>query len=376
MHIGFDAKRYFLNATGLGNYSRTTVRLLHTHFPEHHYFLYTPRTSDRFVTLADENNVHVRTPQTPMGRLIHPLWRSFLLGRETVCDDLDIFHGLSHEIPYGLPATTRKVVTMHDLIFLRHPELYNRLDVAVYTSKYRSSCRRADRIIAISEQTRDDLMEFFRVDEHKIDVVYQSCDKSFYSVVADETKKTVRDRYNLPENYILYVGSLAERKNVLILVQAMGRISRESRPPLVLVGTGSKGYTTQLHTAIQQAGLDNVVIFLGAVPAPDLPGIYQMADLFVYPSRFEGFGIPILEALFSRTPVVTSAGSCFREAGGPHCLYTVPGDVDELRDAITKVLENPDQAEHMRTKGYEYALKFHEHKVAENMMNVYNALLA
>ncbi len=376
MHIGFDAKRYFLNATGLGNYSRTTVRLLHATFPQHHYFLYTPKTSNQSVTLANGNNIHVRTPQTPMGRLVHPLWRFFLLGRETVCDDLDIFHGLSHEIPYGLPTTTRKVVTMHDLIFLRHPELYNRLDVAIYTSKYRSSCRRADRTIAISEQTKADLVEFFGISEDKIEVVYQSCDSSFYTEFPAATRQKIKDHYSLPKNYILYVGSLAERKNVLTLIRVLGRISRESRPPLVLVGTGNKGYTARLHAAIEQAGLENGVTLLGAVPASDLPGIYQMADLFVYPSRFEGFGIPILEALFSKTPVITSTGSCFREAGGPHCLYTTPGDTDELLDAITKVLNDTRLAKNMRTKGYEHALNFHGHKVAENMMNVYKSLLA
>ncbi|GAU07641.1 glycosyltransferase family 4 protein [Desulfoplanes formicivorans] len=375
MHIGFDAKRYFLNATGLGNYSRTTVRLLHTYFPENDYYLYTPRTSDRSGILQPGEHVHVRTPGLPTGRMLAPLWRTFLLGRETTRDALDIFHGLSHEIPYGLPQTTKKVVTMHDLIFLRHPELYNRLDVAVYTAKYRSSCSRSDTIIAISQQTKRDLIEFFNMDEHKIKVVYQSCDKRFYDRIGDDTRQTIRKKHDLPSRYILYVGSLAERKNVITLIHALGRIPRESRPHLVLVGTGNRGYMTRLHAAIAQEHLDQEVTWLGQVPGKDLPGIYQMADLFVYPSLFEGFGIPILEALFSKTPVITSTGSCFREAGGPHCLYTTPGDVDELSQAIARVLDDSNLAATMRDKGYEHALHFHEHQVAKNMMNVYTSLL-
>jgi glycosyltransferase involved in cell wall biosynthesis len=374
MHIGFDAKRYFLNATGLGAYSRTTVRLLLTYFPEHEYFLYTPRRSDRPGCIQEHKHLHVRTPQNAVTRVLHPLWRSFLLGRETACDDLDIFHGLSHEIPHGLPVTTKKVVTMHDLIFLRHPELYNRLDVAIYIAKYRSSCRRADRIIAISEQTRNDLIEYFGIQKELIDVVYQSCAPHFYAQVENAIREKIRTAYHLPSRYILYVGSLTQRKNVTTLVRALGHIPAESRPPLVLVGTGNKGYVTKLEAAIRQTGLDKEVIFLGAVPDPDLPAIYQMAELFVYPSRFEGFGIPILEALFSKTPVITSTGSCFQEAGGKYSRYTTPGDIEELKTAMEKVLGDSQLAETMRKKGYEHALQFHEQNVAGNMINVYQSL--
>ncbi|MGX9365813.1 glycosyltransferase family 4 protein [Desulfoplanes sp. PS50] len=374
MHIGFDAKRYFLNATGLGAYSRTTVRLLLTYFPEHDYFLYTPRRTDRPDCIREETHLHVRTPQNALTRMLHPVWRSFLLGRETGRDNLDIFHGLSHEIPHGLPVTTKKVVTMHDLIFLRHPELYNRLDVAVYRAKYRSSCRRADRIIAISEQTRNDLIEYFNIREDVIEVVYQSCDNRFYERVGDAVRDTIRKTYGLPRNYVLYVGSLAERKNVTTLVRALGEIPGESRPPLVLVGTGNKGYMTKLHSAIEQAGIGNEVMFLGAVPGQDLPAIYQMAQVFIYPSRFEGFGIPILEALFSRTPVITSTGSCFQEAGGGYSRYTTPGDVEELKTAIKTVLGDQELAATMREKGHEHALRFHEQTVANNLMNVYQSL--
>ncbi len=373
LRIGFDAKRYFLNATGLGSYSRTMVRLVHTYFPQNHYFLYTPRTAQGGVTPAAA--LHIRTPQTLAGRLIHPLWRYWLLGRETMRDHLDIFHGLSHEIPYGLPSQTRTVVTMHDLIFVRHPELYKQWDVASYTIKYRSSCRRAHRIIAISQQTREDVLEYFGIQEDKVEVVYQSCDRRFYTTIAEPARQVIRDRYCLPGNYILYVGALAQRKNVVTLIQALERIPRDVRPPLVLVGRGGRNYLNLLHTAIQQAGLTSEVMLLGRVPADDLPAIYQMADLFVYPSLFEGFGIPILEALFSKTPVITSTGSCFQEAGGPHCLYTTPGERDELSQAILKVLDDFQQREIMRTKGYEYAQGFHESTVAVNMMNLYTSLL-
>jgi glycosyltransferase involved in cell wall biosynthesis len=304
------------------------------------------------------------------------LWRTWPLGRETARDSLDIFHGLSHEIPYGLPRNTRKVVTVHDLIFLRHPELYNRLDVAVYTTKYRSSCHRADRIIAISQQTKRDLVEFFNLDASRIEVVYQSCDNRFYDRVGHDMRQAIRKNHNLPLHYILYVGSLAQRKNVLTLIHALERIPRDSRPHLVLVGTGNRGYMSQLHEAIARADMTGDITWLGQIPGRDLPGIYQMADLFVYPSLFEGFGIPILEALFSKTPVITSTGSCFREAGGPHCLYTPPGDVDELSHAIARVLDDSSLASTMRDKGYEHALNFHEHQVATNMMNVYTSLLA
>ncbi len=375
MNIGFDAKRYFLNATGLGNYSRSTVRLLHGYFPDHHYFLYTPRTSTRFGTPVQGDNVHIRTPRNRLTRALHSLWRTFLLGREIAGDSLDIFHGLSHEIPYGISRQTKTVVTIHDLIFLRHPELYHRMDVAIYTAKYRSSCRRADSIIAISEQTKKDIITFFSIDPARIHVVYQSCDPSFYTPEPAQRLQAVRTAYALPKEYILYVGSLAERKNVLTLIAALGGMNPAHRIPLVLVGRGNTNYRAKVREAVRQHGLEKKVLFLETVPNRDLPAIYQMARLFVYPSRYEGFGIPILEALFSRTPVITSQGSCFQEAGGPGSIYTHPGDEDALARAMEQVLQNGELAADMCRQGHTHALQFHEKQVARNLMHVYESLL-
>ena len=374
MKIGFDAKRYFLNATGLGNYSRNTVRLLTRYFPEHDYFLYTPKTSSRFAQSTPHTTLQTRMPTNSITRTLHPLWRSFLVGRQMLRDGLDIFHGLSHEIPYGISRETKTVVTIHDLIFMRHPELYHRVDVALYTAKYRSSCRRADRIIAISEQTKQDITTFFSIDPEKIDVVYQSCDPAFYAPLAAEQLKIIRARYGLPDEYILYVGSLAERKNVLTLIDALGQMHPTRQIPLVLVGRGNKTYLARIHDSITKNKLVNKVIFLHSVPTLDLPAIYQQARLFVYPSRYEGFGIPILEALFSKTPVITSEGSCFQEAGGPDTIYTPPGDVETLARSMEQVIEDPELAMTMRDKGSEYARSFHERQVARHLMAVYTKL--
>ena len=375
MNIGFDAKRYFLNATGLGNYSRNTVRLLSRYFPEHTYHLYTPKTSTRFGPLPGSDTLRIQTPRSLMTRTLHPLWRTFLMGRDIARDNLDIFHGLSHEIPYGIARRTKTVVTVHDLIFLRHPELYGRMDVAIYTAKYRSSCRRADKIIAISEQTKKDITTFFSIDPKKIEVVYQSCDPCFYTPRTSRKLQSVKTAYALPEKYILYVGSLAQRKNVLTLIAALGGMNPDCRIPLVLVGRGNQGYRAKIQKTIRQYGLETKVFFLETVPTCDLPAIYQMARLFVYPSRYEGFGIPILEALFSKTPVVTSQGSCFEEAGGPGSMYTPPGEVDALARAMEKVLGNEKLAAAMREQGYKHALGFHEQQVAIRLMKVYTSLI-
>jgi glycosyltransferase involved in cell wall biosynthesis len=374
MKIGFDAKRYFLNATGLGNYSRNTVRLLTRYFPEHDYFLYTPKTSSRFTDRVTHTDLQTRTPTNSITRALHPLWRSFLVGRQLKRDGLNIFHGLSHEIPYGIFKDTKTVVTIHDLIFIRHPELYHRVDVALYTAKYRSSCRRADRIIAISEQTKQDIVTFFSIDPEKIDVVYQSCDPAFYAPLSGNQLKSIKTKYALPDEYILYVGSLAERKNVLTLLDAMGQMPPTRQIPLVLVGRGNTAYLARIHDSITKNNLTNKVIFLHSVPTLDLPAIYQQARLFVYPSRYEGFGIPILEALFSKTPVITSQGSCFQEAGGPDTLYTPPGDVEALTRSMEQVITDQELSATMRAKGRTYDLTFHERQVAIHLMAVYNNL--
>jgi glycosyltransferase involved in cell wall biosynthesis len=371
MHIGFDAKRFFHNATGLGNYARGTILGLAEHFPRHRYTLYAAQARGPFCTFPPGLGLRVQEA-CPLGRRFPSLWRSLGIPRAARGNGLDIFHGLSHELPLThFDPRTRTVVTMHDLLFVTHPHLYPRLDRFLYAWKYRASCRRADLVVAVSQKTADDLQEIFGLDRSRIRVAYQSCDPAFSVAVDQGGRKAMRERLGLSREYILFVGSLVERKGVRTLIQALALLPRD-RPQLVIAGAGP--LYGELRAEARRQGVESSVRFLGRVPGGDLPGLYQMARIFAYPSLAEGFGIPIIEALTSGVPVVTSTGSCFAEPGGDAALYTEPGDAPALSQALTRVLEDESLRRDMIAKGQRHARTFHIARTSRALMDIYAEL--
>jgi len=370
MKIGFDAKRALYNRSGLGNYSRDLIYSLLRYFPQNEYFLYSPSTRNS-IPFNDER-AHIRKPRRETGKIEQAIWRTYKLADILKKDGITVFHGLSHELPRNIQKKgIRSVVTIHDVIFMRHPEWYNPFDVAIYKNKFRHSCLSADKIIAVSQQTKDDLVTFFNIDPLKIEVIYQACNDSFARALNEADKEMVKSRYKLPGKYLLYVGTIEKRKNLLTLLQALqyGNI----KVPLVVVGRQTS-YFNQVKEFLEK-NPGNEIYFLKEVPVQDLPGIYQMASLFIYPSLFEGFGIPVLEALNSGTPVITSTGGCFRETGGPGSIYVEPFDVKAIAAAIEKILNDPLVHSDMVKKGLEHASKFSNEIMAQQTMKLYNGLV-
>jgi glycosyltransferase involved in cell wall biosynthesis len=371
LRIGFDAKRAFLNNTGLGNYSRSVITSLAKRFPENDYFLYTTKQvqNSRTADLLSFSNITVRTPSFP---LLKSLWRSRFVVKQLVEDKLDIYHGLSHEIPIGIQHSSIKtVVTIHDLIFFRYPQYYKAADRKIYEMKFGHACKNADRIIAISEQTKNDIVHYLGADANKIDVVYQSCDAAFSQICSPEKLAAVRSKYNLPEKFLLNVGTIEDRKNLMLIAKALPEISPEIK--LIVIGKET-AYAEKVKKFITEHKLSDRVIFLQNIPFDELPAMYQLAAIFIYPSEFEGFGIPILEALNSGTPVIAATGSCLEEAGGPASIYVPPTDEKALAQAIGKVLNDADLRSQMISEGKSYAQKFTENAHAENLMRIYQKL--
>jgi glycosyltransferase involved in cell wall biosynthesis len=372
MRIGFDAKRAYLNRSGLGNYSRDTIRALCNEFPHEDYYLYSPSFNNQFSFLHETPNVHLCKPDFSLNKLYGSFWRTFRLGDRLIYDKIEIFHGLSNELPVGLKnKRVRTVVTIHDLIFMRHPEWYKPFDRAIYRKKFFYSCKISDKVVTVSKQTKNDLMSFFGIPEEKIEVIYQGCNIKFRSELSLEQKKTIKQKWNLPNEFILYVGTVEERKNLLNIVKAMQQ--QKIDIPLVVVGRHAK-YADKVKKYIRDNSITNIH-FLKEVTVNDLPAIYQSAKLFVYPSLFEGFGIPILEALFSRVPVITSREGCFSEVGGDSALYINPLDIEELGNAILKVLDDNKLSASMRDSGFKQAQLFAEDIGAKQLMNLYKKLL-
>jgi len=374
MKIGFDAKRFFLNHTGLGNYSRDLVKGILEQKEENEYFLFTTSgeidLKSRF--LKDYQNTEIVRP-SGFYKKIKSYWRSVRLEKELDKKGVEVFHGLSHEIPKKNKLSKIKyVVTIHDLIFIRYPENYGRIDRNIYKKKVEYACENSDIIIAISEQTKRDLIEFLNVPEEKIRVIYQSCSPSFAHQSDYRYKDLVRKKYNLTENYILYVGTVEKRKNLVSLVEAIGKSSTQL--PLVVVGKQTD-YTKEVIEKINEYNLGSQVALLQNVNFLDLPSIYQSANLFVYPSFFEGFGIPVLEALYSQIPVIAATGSCLEEAGGPSSIYVDPKDTEQMALEIDRVIEDSILQIEMKQKGLEYAKRFTLEKQAKEVLEVYKELV-
>lgn len=372
--IGYDAKRAVSNGTGLGNYCRTLLNDLGTIDTTDSFRLYVPDLGrdDLRSQLDMPRNMSFVTPANKLVKPLRSLWRIKGIVNDLKRDGVDIYHGLTGELPLGLSeAGIKSVVTIHDLIFMRCPEYYNPVDVAIYKWKFRNTCKQADRIIAISECTRRDIMELGEIDDSRIDVVYQSCDTRFRQQVSPEQKQDVRARYSLPKRYVLFVGTIEERKNALLAAQALPYLSDEIH--LVLVGRQT-AYAKTITSFARQNGLANRIHMLSGVPTSDLYAIYQQAECFVYPSRYEGFGIPVIEAIQSRLPVIACTGSCLEEAGGPDNVYVDPDEPQEMAMAIKSITDNPDAARQIVTRSLDYIRRFENGNVAQEMLNVYRSL--
>ncbi len=376
MRIGFDGKRAMQNFTGLGNYSRYVMSMLCRLAPENDYVLYAPRNRasrvfDDFMQRCPR--LKIICPEKGIGKRFPAAWRTYGITSRMQADGIDIYHGLSNELPLNIrqAKNVKSVVTVHDLIFLRYPAYYPWIDRKIYAYKFRKACEHADMVIAISECTRRDIISYFHVPETKIRVIYQGCDASFAQTVSPEKKQEVRQKYDLPAHYILNVGSIEERKNVLLAVKALPHL-----PPhihLVILGRRTS-YADRVEAFIRSHRLDERVTIRSGVPFADLPAIYRQAEAFVYPSRFEGFGIPIVEALRSEIPVVAATGSCLEEAGGPDSMYVAPDDAEGMAKALNRIINDADLRRRMTSNGKTYACRFSEEGQAQQLLAVYHTL--
>ncbi|MHA4894581.1 glycosyltransferase family 4 protein [Pedobacter sp. PWIIR3] len=370
MNIGFDGKRAANNLTGLGNYSRSLINQLASKYPENQYFVFTPGSKDltQINKFFEPANISKILPDAPS-----PWWRSIGIKKQLLDCKIDVYHGLSHEIPIGLARQKiPSVVTIHDLIFLLFPKQFNPIDRFIYKMKIKYACEHADKIIAISERTKKDIIKFFSIRPEKIDVIYQSCDQAFKVKAEADIKQSIRNKYQLPERFILSVGTIETRKNLITLVRALAHVPGSSK--LVVIGKETP-YADLVRQEIMNLNLNERVIFLKNVPFTDLPVVYQMAEVFVYPSIYEGFGIPIIEALHSGIPVVAATGSCLEEAGGDNSLYVSPMDHLGFANAINKILGDPILQDKMINTGLHYVEKFNAEVISDQLMALYKELV-
>ncbi len=370
MHIGFDAKRAYNNKTGLGNYSRFVLDALTTFRSEHKYVAYTPKNNRN---LFPDFPFPAALPKSWLDKKLSAYWRHTRITKQLIDDKIDVFHGLSHELPQGLKeARIGSVVTIHDLIFERLPHLFNPIDRLIYRYKFKSACKRANVIIAISEQTKRDLTDLYKIEERRIKVIYQDCNPLFKTAVEPHIRKQIIRQYAIDRPYILCVGTLEERKNQLRLAEAFSKLANNDFQ-LVLVGKATS-YTQEILQFIKNHNQENRILVLENVPTAHLPALYQEAEIFAYISVYEGFGIPILEALHSGTPVLAAKGSCLEEAGGPGGLYADPTDIDDIALQLQTLISDAELRKSLISEGQKYIQRFSAEIIAGQLATIYQQI--
>lgn len=383
MNIGYDGKRAFQNKTGLGNYIRSLMAIVTTQYPQNHYTLFAPKQTNLF-DVSTFKNVQAIFPETFIGKIFPGWWRRNGMVKVITKSGLNIYHGVSNELPLHIECTGIKtVVTVHDIIFERFPETYNFDERYIHRWKIKQACKVADAVIAISKQTKEDLINFYQVPENKIFISYQSCNPIFQQIISKEEKAIVKKRYNLPDTYFLFVSSIAPRKNLIAICKALLLLKDKIDIPLVVIGNGKKE-KEEVKQFMQANGISNRLILLNELPAAkeilfttaaDFPAIYQQALALIYPSIFEGFGAPLLEALWSGLPIISSNTSSLPEVAGNAALYFAPDDYQLLSQHMLDVAQNNQTVIDLRNKGFEQAQHFTLKKYADSIMNVYQQII-
>lgn len=376
LRIGFDAKRAAQNGTGLGNYSRFVIDSLIDLYPDNDYLLFIPDTKNtsRLSEMRNADKAEKHSPHTPFTNILSALWRIWHITEDIEHEHLDIFHGLSNELPLNIcKSRCLKVVTIHDLIFKHCKQYYHPIDRWIYDKKFFRACRNADIVVAVSEYTKQEIIRFYGIAPEKIKVVYQGCSEAFRQPADMALMEEAKHKYSLPDDFILYVGSIEERKNLMLVAEALNSMSVKDAK-VVVVGKKTP-YADKVKKYLKAHDLESRMLFLHDVTYNYLPSLYHLARIFVYPSRIEGFGIPMLEALCCGVPAIGCKGSCLEEAGGPNSIYVDPDDCKGMANAIDMLWTDEQKRNEMIRRGHEYEQLFTHQLLTEKLMEVYQEAL-
>ena len=375
MKIGFDAKRFFFNHSGLGNYSRMLIESLFKYFPENEYVLY----ADRLDTLDHAHPEALRilkfyVDNRSDGSDLYTLvmvdapkwWRTWGMGKRAAQDGVEVFHGLSNELPWDLPASVAGVCTIHDVIFKEFPSYYPWVDRLIYDFKTKKAIQKASRLIMTSQATQLQVEKYYPNAKGCSVVVYQAVDPAFYG---DGHVQRTRET-NAP--YFVYQSSFTQRKNHAVLVDAFALIQHQTDWNLTLIGlNGPTLAAVQLQ--IEKLGLGNRITCLVDQSRQEMIDCVTGAAGFVYPSLNEGFGIPLAESLAAGLPMAVSNISVFRELTEDLPVYFHPNKAEEMASAMISITTAEEQTR-QRLKQSSLQSKIDPKTIAEQLIRVYSDL--
>ncbi|MBK5273826.1 MAG: glycosyltransferase family 4 protein [Desulfuromonadales bacterium] len=380
MKVGIDCRSLLAAKTGIGVY---TDRLLHglaecsglklkcyLHLP----FLNPNKIRRALTEVAQAHQrVEIVSQSFPTPKIQRLIWSyTDFMPVETIIGDVDIFHSTSFLMP---PLRKAKgVLTIYDLTFMLFPE-YHLTEMQAYTRHIRKYAERADCIIAISDHTKRDIVEQLDFPDERIRVTMLAADERYHIVNDPDAISSVKSKFGIDGDYILYTGTLEPRKNIPTLIRAYALLRNERKITHRLVLAGKKGWLyKEILESVRTLGLERDVIFTGFVADEDMPYLYNGAELFVYPSFYEGFGLPPLEAMACGCPVVTSNTSSLPEVVGNAGLMVDPNRPEELAEAMGRILEDSELRAKLREKGLRRSAEFSWKRCAEETLAVYREL--
>jgi glycosyltransferase involved in cell wall biosynthesis len=368
MRIGIDATALPPQPVGAGNYIIQLIRSLSNLDSEFEFVIFAQPSGWKLIAAPERIGFKwVKTPSINPG--IRLIWEQTLFPYLIRKSEVDLFHSLHYTRPYWLRCPS--VVTFHDMTFFLYPHLHTRAKRIYFPLAIRLSASSAQAIIANSESTRRDAMRILNIPQNKIVAVKLGVDQNFRVIDDAEVLGRVRKEYQLPDRFILYVGLVEPRKNVPLLIRAYKKLLDQGFSiPLVIVGRFGWNYE-EVFAQIMELGVQEQVKFTGYVPGEDLPTIYNLASLSVYPTQYEGFGFPALEAMACGIPVVTTAVSSLPELVADAGILIPPDDESALTQAIGTVLSNPDLRAELARKGPLRAAQFSWTKTAQQTLQVY-----
>jgi len=364
MRIGIETSVLRMNRAGSGVYTRHLVANLQDLCHDHQLFLY---------AFGSEGGRTFRTRFETVVR--DTAWMHLVLPRKIRRDRIDVFHATSLGAPLPIPCPS--VLTVLDLTVIRYPEWFDHRWFYFHTrTMLPILAPRVDRIVTISHCSKRDLMEHYGLPAEKIAIIPPAVDhRLFHGQHDPRSVRSVCERFAVPGRFILSVGTLEPRKNLSRLIESFAILRRQAMDDYLLVIVGAKGWQyDQIFRTVRTLGLEDSVRFLGYVPEPDLPLLYQAADLFVYPSLYEGFGVPILEAMACGCPVVCSNRSSMPEVVGDAGILVDPEDREAMADAMWRVLSDPSLAQALRIRGSERAQHFRWDASARMLLAVYEGV--
>jgi glycosyltransferase involved in cell wall biosynthesis len=374
MRIGFDVRPFLKKETGVGIYCRNLLFHLAQIDRSNKYFLFSSSLKDKFPVqkippFPKKEFRHFRFPV----RLINLFWYQLSWPPLDYFfrTDLDLAHSPT---PLILPTKGKKIVTVYDLFFMDFPHMTDRETRQYFATRIKDSLLKADGIVAISEFTRNKVLERFALDEKKVKVIYLGLDRDFYTEVSAEEEEEVRKKFSLPPSFILFVGALEPRKNLLKLIEAL-KIVHEKHQKILLVIVGREGFDYEnLEKKIDQLELRDWVKMMGYLPDKEVRAFYRLASVFAFPSLCEGFGLPLLESMASGLPVVTSKSSALPEIAQDGALYFHPEDPEDIADQLMLALQDEELRKTLREKGKKRALDFDWRKTAAETLSFYEYL--